>query len=188
MTDHLRKLQAIPTCYRETKFRSRIEARWAVYLDLLRIEWEYEPETYDLRADDGTRVLYCPDFRLIGHLCFLEVKPGPGDITKGVIRQLHALSAASEGIVLVTAGAPNLEWPLRIYEPDWTGFLSGVWDPFSYRRVRFASCRGCGATTLEGEYLDGELLHKPIHKRCIDTPPCGGYEDLGQRAAGMRFW
>lgn len=57
-------------------FRSRLEARWAVFFDSLKIEWEYEPEGYDL---DG--VWYLPDFRL-AKLGFAEVKPKGGDFSK----------------------------------------------------------------------------------------------------------
>ena len=32
-----------PTRYRNIQFRSRLEARWAAYFDLLGLYWEYEP-------------------------------------------------------------------------------------------------------------------------------------------------
>lgn len=48
-------MAAIPTTYRGTRFRSRVEARWAAFFDELRWPWEYEP--VDL---DG----YIPDFIL----------------------------------------------------------------------------------------------------------------------------
>lgn len=33
----------IPTRYRETRFRSRLEARWAAFFDLVEWSWVYEP-------------------------------------------------------------------------------------------------------------------------------------------------
>ena len=48
-------MPAIPTTYNGICFRSRIEARWASFFDLLKWPWEYEP--IDL---DG----YIPDFIL----------------------------------------------------------------------------------------------------------------------------
>lgn len=36
----------IPTMYKGIQFRSRLEARWAVFFDTLGIEWEYEPQGY----------------------------------------------------------------------------------------------------------------------------------------------
>lgn len=48
------------TVYAGCRFRSRLEARWAVFFDVLGIKWEYEKEGFDL--DDGTG--YLPDFFL----------------------------------------------------------------------------------------------------------------------------
>ena len=41
-------LKAIDTPYQGHLFRSRLEARWAVFFDALGLEWEYESEGYDL--------------------------------------------------------------------------------------------------------------------------------------------
>ena len=54
------EIHAIQTEYKGYLFRSRLEARWAVFFDACGIEWEYEPEGYDL----GDGVLYLPDFLL----------------------------------------------------------------------------------------------------------------------------
>ena len=53
-------IKAIETIYNGYKFRSRLEARWAVFFDALGIEYEYEPEGFSL--DYGIR--YLPDFAL----------------------------------------------------------------------------------------------------------------------------
>jgi hypothetical protein len=44
-------LRPIETHYRGCRFRSRIEARWAVFFDALGIKWSYEPEGFSLRFD-----------------------------------------------------------------------------------------------------------------------------------------
>jgi hypothetical protein len=63
------KYAAIPTKYKGVQFRSRLEARWAAFLDLKEMEWRYEP--IDLQG-------YIPDF-LVSYLgepeILLEVKP-----------------------------------------------------------------------------------------------------------------
>lgn len=51
-------IQAIETRYKGYRFRSRLEARWAVFFDALRLPWEYEKEGYNLGVDG----LYLPDF------------------------------------------------------------------------------------------------------------------------------
>lgn len=53
-------LKAIETRYKGYRFRSRLEARWAVFFDALGVEWEYEKEGYDL----GETGWYLPDFWL----------------------------------------------------------------------------------------------------------------------------
>lgn len=53
-------IKAIETIYNGYRFRSRLEARWAVFFDALGIEYEYEPEGFSL--DYGIR--YLPDFAL----------------------------------------------------------------------------------------------------------------------------
>lgn len=53
-------VKAIETFYNGYRFRSRLEARWAVFFDSLNVEYEYEPEGY--RLQDGS--CYLPDFRV----------------------------------------------------------------------------------------------------------------------------
>ena len=52
------KLKPIPTVYKGYRFRSRLEARWAVFFDACGAKWEYEPEGFDL----GNGIYYLPDF------------------------------------------------------------------------------------------------------------------------------
>lgn len=69
-------IKAIETVYKGYRFRSRLEARWAVFFDALGIEWEYEKEGFDL--GDGDK--YLPDFWLPQRKCWVEIKgPNPGD-------------------------------------------------------------------------------------------------------------
>ena len=66
-------IKAIDTVYRGYKFRSRLEARWAVFFDSLGIEWEYEKEGYEL----GELGRYLPDFYIHGQKYgpwFVEIK------------------------------------------------------------------------------------------------------------------
>ncbi|WP_327169965.1 hypothetical protein [Streptomyces subrutilus] len=65
-------IDAVPTTYNGTRFRSRLEADWARTLDGLGIVWEYEPELITLPS--GTQ--YLPDFWLPEIGTWLEVK-GP---------------------------------------------------------------------------------------------------------------
>jgi hypothetical protein len=51
--------KAIETYYAGCRFRSRLESRWAVFLDNLHISWEFEPQGYELPSGR-----YLPDFRV----------------------------------------------------------------------------------------------------------------------------
>lgn len=65
-------MKVIQTRYAGCHFRSRLEARYAVFLDQLDIKWEYEPEGFDLFTG-----WYLPDFLLpdIGRRgSWLEIK------------------------------------------------------------------------------------------------------------------
>jgi hypothetical protein len=63
-------IKPIETVYNGYRFRSRIEARWAVFFDALGIEYQYEPEGFEL--DDGT--YYLPDFWLPSQEYWIEIK------------------------------------------------------------------------------------------------------------------
>ncbi len=67
----MKKIKPIDTLYNGYLFRSRLEARWAVFLDTLGIEYHYEPEGYDLEG-----IEYLPDFWLPEFQCWLEIKGG----------------------------------------------------------------------------------------------------------------
>jgi hypothetical protein len=77
-------MQAIETRYNGYRFRSRLEARWAVYFDTLGIKYVYEPDGFTL--SDGS--WYLPDFWLPQVSMFAEVKPAVltiAEITKCVL-------------------------------------------------------------------------------------------------------
>lgn len=75
-------IKAIETRYKGCNFRSRLEARWAVFFDALGVKWEYEPEGFDL----GEMGWYLPDFWLptFSGGMWVEVKPTGGDFTKAI--------------------------------------------------------------------------------------------------------
>lgn len=102
-------IPALPTRHAGVLFRSRLEARWAVFFDHLGIRWEYEPEGFRLPSGEG----YLPDFRLWG--CkdgggemYAEVKPHGGDFAKA--RALAAMlndGATHSQYVWLCEGPPN---------------------------------------------------------------------------------
>ena len=69
-------IKPIETYYNGYRFRSRLEARWAVFFDAMGVEYEYEPEGFDL----GDGIYYLPDFYLPEQNYYVEVK---GNMTEG---------------------------------------------------------------------------------------------------------
>ena len=63
-------MKPIETIYNGYRFRSRLEARWAVFFDVLGVTYQYEPEGFDL---NGT--WYLPDFYLNDFKIYVEIKP-----------------------------------------------------------------------------------------------------------------
>ncbi|MGX1156187.1 hypothetical protein [Streptomyces albogriseolus] len=64
-------IRAIETRYAGCRFRSRLEARWAVLFDALGIEWNYERQGFETQHG-----WYLPDFWLPEAKAWIEVKGG----------------------------------------------------------------------------------------------------------------
>lgn len=66
-------MKPIQTQYAGCFFRSRTEARWAVFFDALKWDWKFEEEGYELKTGR-----YLPDFKIWPHggePRWFEVKP-----------------------------------------------------------------------------------------------------------------
>ena len=103
-------LKPIETEYKGYRFRSRLEARWAVFFDTSGVKWEYEPEGFDL----GDGIKYLPDFRLHGvtlnhgfkaENCsiYVEVKGQMNDADAEKINRFHQQG----GGILVVGSIPD---------------------------------------------------------------------------------
>jgi hypothetical protein len=64
-------MKAIETEYKGILFRSRLEARWAIFFDALKLEWVYEPDCFVLSNNQK----YTPDFYIPKYELYIEVKP-----------------------------------------------------------------------------------------------------------------
>ena len=94
----MNEIKPIETRYKGYRFRSRLEARWAVFFDALDVKWEYEKEGFHLPAGD-----YLPDFWLPEWECWVEVKPKDG-ITDRAKKLATELCDATSFPVIVTDG------------------------------------------------------------------------------------
>ena len=110
-------IKAIETEYKGYRFRSRLEARWAIFFDACNMEWEYEPEGYDCNG-----IKYLPDF-LVHDVyyrrdylidLYIEVKGSLQD------KDLRKIEAFGENVspILVVGQIPYLECYKSVHTLD----------------------------------------------------------------------
>lgn len=78
-------IKPIETRYAGCRFRSRLEARYAVLFDKLGIRWEYEVQGYLVGEEDNRRP-YLPDFWLPNDRLWVEVKGAENALDVELIR------------------------------------------------------------------------------------------------------
>lgn len=114
-------IKAIETEYDGHRFRSRLEARWAVFFNAVGLTYEYEIEGFEM---DGTR--YLPDFYIPNLNRWFEIKGKP--LSLGEIKKCEEFCRRldNENIKFsVLIGSPNL-CAVRI--GDFSGILEYVWE------------------------------------------------------------
>ena len=149
-------IRAIETQYRGYRFRSRLEARWAVFFDRLGIKWEYEIEAYRLASGVG----YLPDFYLprISGGVFVEVKPVEFDCLKAI-----QFAEESDRAMLLARGTPAAKY-YEMFAPEWQA--PEVAQEFDCGRGWGAACfslndRDKGDLWWEYDELDGLFVVHP---------------------------
>lgn len=128
-------IAAIETRYAGCRFRSRLEARWAVAFDHMGIKWEYEPQCFEVT--DRLNLLggmdqtwgYLPDFWLPELELWVEVK-GAFDTDEAYRKFLSAAAFLSSNggggchdngghDVVILGPIPRPErrsaWPIRLH-------------------------------------------------------------------------
>ncbi len=136
-------IEAIPTRWRGWHFRSRTEARWAVFFTELRIHFEYEPQGFKL--SDGT--LYLPDFYLPQVDYWAEVKGTwftPSEDLKAKL-----LSKSTGKRILFLDGPP-----------DFRSYKAATWDSGEY-----TICEYSLDVAMWPEYFEHErrLYSQPVY-------------------------
>lgn len=126
------------------RFRSRLEARWAVFFTELGLQWEYEPEGFDL----GELGFYLPDFLVKGfpdlpETIWVEVKPTEPDATEtNRLRRLCCNSGINGFFAIGTEPFHSIikETQLGIGDP-WHGMCK----PLTHRQVPHSTFVPIGA-------------------------------------------
>lgn len=103
-------LKPIETHYNGYCFRSRLEARWAVFFDALGIKYEYEKEGFELESTvfPGTKLYYLPDFYLPELKCWVEIKPAD-DLTDDDILKYVIFGQLNRNPLCMLIGSPKID-------------------------------------------------------------------------------
>lgn len=173
------KIKAIETRYQGCLFRSRLEARWAVFFDSAGIPWRYEPEGFDL---DGE--WYLPDFWLPDQDLWVEIKPI--EPTPRECRLASLLSVAGKPVLLLAGDCWSRQYQLHIFCSDFEVPLPSDTEfdqseinegphhifhgPSTYLQLR--RCRRCTAFCYVEFWLEG------------DEEVFQGWGDIGAHSCG----
>lgn len=129
-------MNPIQTQYKGYLFRSRLEARWAVFFDAIGVEWRYETQGYEV---DGHR--YLPDFWLPAFDAWAEVKGDPAGLRKDFERMCAVLGPRSplpgfadgKASVIVLGDVPDAGATRTVLHPTFSrrsGMLARTWGFF----------------------------------------------------------
>lgn len=172
------KLKAIETHWNGLRFRSRGEAKLAVALTWLGVDYHYEPEGYIL--SNGIR--YLPDFFLPSISAFLEYKPEK--ITPEEYLKAKLLAEGSDQDVYLYSG--EIKIPVQVQpgvDPvdvlpvfsvyyascPYTRGLPTEWLRPHNQYVLWAQCPGCGCLELTFGGLLSELSCGCTPKESLET-------------------
>lgn len=181
----------LPTSYKGIRFRSRQEARWAVFFDTLRIQWLYEPEAYKLGE-----TVYLPDFWLPKQNCFWEVKTlggGGEEKGEGLVKLTKKPVYIHDGEIALNELFANSAPDESLYDQSdsahaiWWGEESVCYDYY----YLWCECPKCGLLGLE---FEGRAARLPC-KCCPDSEVVDWYNAYSPRilaayhaARRYRFW
>jgi len=173
-------MNAIETSYNGYKFRSRLEARWARFFDVAGIKYQHEPEGYWV-----SNIPYLPDFLLLEHDVFLEIKPplfhlrdsnDPEWVRHQVIESLwNAPSKPSHFPLYLIAGEPR------------TGHYSLIVDGEECILLRCRRCAGLCYQTADGSSWGEFGRHTKICTMNTERWPSDAFEEEFQQAMEHRF-
>jgi hypothetical protein len=135
------KIKSIPTIYKGTEFKSKLEASYAQTFDLWRIKWIYEVEGYQIND-----LWYLPDFWLPEMKTFFEVK---GPFVSGEQKTEELFKAVGEPVMEDLIRSDEF---IFVVIGDELGHLRVPGDPD--QRVYLNSCKQCKKNSFVYEFGD----------------------------------
>lgn len=180
----------IPTKYQGVEFRSRLEARWAVFMDAIGVRWLYEFEGYQLGG-----IWYLPDFYLPDLGCWLEIKPEAPD--QAASEKAARLATATRKMVYLGYGPPGNRENFGFGSESMIAYFPGEEGENGYEDQHYLFCY-CPICKRVGIAFDGRGARVCDSSRCAAAwtgHADKGYtweeplfENASRKANGERFW
>lgn len=127
---------SIPTVYKGIQMRSKLETKVALFLDSLKIKWEYEPKVFLL----SNGIYYKPDFYLPEHKQWIEVKGLIGDNNHEISKVF--VEDTQKDLILISSV------DVWFYEP----FGNGNTEAFKQDGLQIGLCSNCHSYFFTGRY------------------------------------
>lgn len=173
-------MKAIETKWGGYRFRSRTEARWAIFFTELGLAFDYEKEGYDL---DGE--WYLPDFWIPFWNIFIEIKADKPSDTETNKCQKLALHAVKQVWLVYGQPAPFHHKVLRYFAEQPTNPLGNGWGHDLPALPEFRQCRRCPEIFLawyndrREQFAAGGIGHPDVadymaqnpNHHCVDRIP-----------------
>ena len=123
------KAKAIKTNYDGCRFRSRLEARWAVFLNEIQVDWDYEPEGFLVNVGNA-KLPWLPDFRLEnGQLVEVKGDLNEEQMVRLILLATGAAQCGNDSDVVILGRIPkyrSARWPVQLHSHD--GLWALPWD------------------------------------------------------------
>jgi len=142
-------MQAIETEWKGYRFRSRLEARYAVLFSEMGLDWDYELQGFKLH--DGRQ--YLPDFYLRDFNLFVEIKGGSAsDRAKSKLRDFDSPIILFENLPTFSSPLDGLDGTLFTHDVCDSG--GGVYPACEAHIMR---CIKCGKWVVDVRANDSRL-------------------------------
>lgn len=131
-------IKAIETVYKGYPFRSRLEARWAVFFEALGVSFDYEPEGYKI----DNAIKYLPDFYIPEWDMYIEIKGDPLETVKpDNIHKWKRFAEARKKPLCVFSGPIRPYQMVNLFFPEYILSLMDRFDHVVGHKV-FVKMRG----------------------------------------------
>lgn len=170
----LKIMKAIETFYNGVTYRSRLEAKWAIYFDHLGIKYHYEPEGFTNGVDKYLPDFYLPDVYYRGEDrkgVYLEIKP-----ESYVDYEVKCESWFTEPLFLI------LGPPIDTH-PDGVEWMYESWSERWDNCMGFYKCIECGRVKIE--FAEGGYMHC---SKCNGRIDMKKIQEAEIAAKNIRFW